>query len=91
MRSSDPMDNAINAADNYSREISRSTTSIPMALLVIAGLIIAQFYVLGVIERKQDETSAELQKLSACKLSTSVLSNPETRYQGVSIQHGRES
>jgi hypothetical protein len=66
-------------------------TELQMALLAITALIIAQFYVLGVIERKQNETLAELQKRGACKLSTLVLSNPKTRYQGVSIQHGRES
>jgi hypothetical protein len=55
-------------------------------------LVIVQFYVLGVMIISHDERIfQELQKLSACKLSTLVLSNPETRYQGVSIQHGRES
>jgi hypothetical protein len=55
-------------------------------------LVIVQFYVLGVMIISHDERIfQELQKRGACKLSTSVLSNPETRYQGVSIQHGRES
>jgi hypothetical protein len=55
-------------------------------------LVIVQFYVLGVMIISHDERIfQELQKLSACKLSTLVLSNPATRYQGVSIQHGRES
>jgi hypothetical protein len=52
-------------------------------------LVIVQFYVLGVMIISHDERIfQELQKLSACKLSTLVLSNPETRYQGVSIRNG---
>jgi hypothetical protein len=65
------------------------TMEFRMALL---GLMILQTVVLSVLGAmiiKHDERMfQELQKLSACKLSTLVLSNPETRYQVGSYPNG---
>jgi hypothetical protein len=62
-----------------------------MPFWVIMGLIIVQFYVMGVMLISHDERIfQELQKLSACKQDTSVLINPETRYQVGSFRSGSE-
>jgi hypothetical protein len=55
-------------------------------------LVIVQFYVLGVMIISHDERMfQELQKLSACKLSTSVLINPETRSQVGNYRNGERN
>jgi hypothetical protein len=61
-----------------------------MALVVLMILAIVLLYALLVISIRQEKILDELLKRSGNIQDTLALSNPETRFQAGSIQHGRE-
>jgi hypothetical protein len=85
------MDDVNNVACGFSPHILRSTTLILMALLATTILLTVLCSALLAISKRQEAMLDELLKRSGNMQDTLVLSNPKTRYQGVSIQHGRES
>jgi hypothetical protein len=85
------MDDVNNVACGFSHHIWRSTTLILMALLATTILLTVLCSALLAISKRQEAMLDELLKRSGNMQDTLVLSNPKTRYQGVSIQHGRES
>jgi hypothetical protein len=85
------MDDVNNVACGFSPHIWRSTTLILMALLATTILLTVLCSALLAISKRQEAMLDELLKRSGNMQDTLVLSNPKTRYQGVSIQHGRES
>jgi hypothetical protein len=85
------MDDVKTAVRDLSQDALHTITPILMGLLVLTILLTVLCSALIAISKRQEMMLDELLRRSGNMQDTLVLSNPKTRYQGASIQHGRES